>query len=138
MDFTHASMPVPEADLAQIKPMEPLRAAQFWKENISDMSPDAERLSSHDWPRKANSWSGETGWMAEWESDEPELPEALAAHLHGKMMSPCISVTRNTTCWRPNGQSLSAIGRTSCFTMMARFCLAAGVKKRSGSVAKAK
>ncbi|AKB05830.1 DUF2947 domain-containing protein [Vibrio cholerae] len=79
--FTHASMPVPEADLAQIKPMEPLRAAQFWKENISDMSPDAERLSSHDWPRKANSWSGETGWMAEWESDEPELPEALAAHL---------------------------------------------------------
>ncbi len=27
--FTHASMPVPEADLAQIKPMEPLRAAQF-------------------------------------------------------------------------------------------------------------
>ncbi|TXZ88117.1 DUF2947 domain-containing protein, partial [Vibrio cholerae] len=22
------------------------------------MSPDAERLSSQDWPRKANSWSG--------------------------------------------------------------------------------
>ncbi len=33
--FTHQSMPVPEQDLEQIKPMSPMRAAQFWKENLS-------------------------------------------------------------------------------------------------------
>jgi len=40
--FTHQSMPVPEEDLAQIKPMTQLRAAQYWKENLSSQSPDAE------------------------------------------------------------------------------------------------
>ncbi|GAL18785.1 hypothetical protein JCM19235_2208 [Vibrio maritimus] len=76
--FTHQSMPVPEADWPQIKPMTQARAAQFWKENISAQSPDAERLSSQDWPMKDNNWWDEVDWMQAWEADENELPEAVA------------------------------------------------------------
>ncbi|CAM3013081.1 MULTISPECIES: DUF2947 domain-containing protein [Vibrio] len=79
--FTHQSMPVPEEDLAQIKPMTQLRAAQYWKENLSSQSPDAERFSSQDWPSKADSWSNEIDWMAEWESDDEDLPQAVLEHI---------------------------------------------------------
>ncbi len=79
--FTHQSMPVPEEDLAQIKPMTQLRAAQYWKENLSSQSPDAERFSSQDWPSKAGSWSNEVDWMAEWESDDEALPQAVLDHI---------------------------------------------------------
>ena len=79
--FTHASMPVSEADRQHIKPMTQLRAAQFWKDNISAQSPDAERLSSQDWPMKAENWLEEIDWMSAWESDEPELPAEILAHI---------------------------------------------------------
>ncbi|NOI75290.1 DUF2947 family protein [Vibrio coralliilyticus] len=76
--FTHQSMPVPEQDLAQIKPMTQARSAQLWKENISAQSPDAERLSSGDWPMKDSNWKESLGWMAAWEADEEALPEGVA------------------------------------------------------------
>lgn len=79
--FTHQSMPIPELELAQIKPMTPMRSAQFWKENISAQSPDADRFSSQDWPSKAGSWTEQVDWMAEWESDEAELPQAILTHI---------------------------------------------------------
>lgn len=63
--FTHASMPVDEGVLALIKPMTQARSAQFWKENISDQSPDAERLSNSDWPRKRRVGRMKlTGWLS--------------------------------------------------------------------------
>ncbi len=80
--FTHNSMPVPEADLEQIKPMTQARAAQYWKENLSAQSPDADRFSSQDWPSKAGSWSSdEVDWMGEWESDDETLPQAILEHI---------------------------------------------------------
>lgn len=79
--FTHQSMPVSESDQAQIKPMSPSRSAQFWKENISAQSPDAERFSSQDWPKKAASWQQDISWMEAWESDEPALPAAILEHI---------------------------------------------------------
>ncbi len=79
--FTHQSMPVQEEDLEFIKPMSQARAAQFWKENISAQSPDADRLSSSDWPMKESNWSQEVDWMAAWEADEPELPEEVATFI---------------------------------------------------------
>lgn len=79
--FTHQSMPVPEEDLALIKPMTQSRAAQFWKENISPQSPDAERFSSQDWPSKDSNWSDKVDWMVAWESDEVDLPEGVASHI---------------------------------------------------------
>ena len=79
--FTHASMPVTEADLKLIKPMSQVRSAQFWKENISNQSPDAERFSSHDWPTKTSSWINATDWIQQWESDNAELPPEILEHI---------------------------------------------------------
>ncbi|EPO4991950.1 DUF2947 domain-containing protein [Vibrio fluvialis] len=79
--FTHQSMLVPEQYLEQIKPMSPMRAAQFWKENLSPQSPDAERFSSQDWPSKASNWSNEVDWMSEWESDDAAMPQAILDHI---------------------------------------------------------
>lgn len=79
--FTHNSMPLPEQDLAQIKPMSQARSAQFWIENISAQSPDSERLSSQDWPRKKDSWISETSWMSEWESDDESMPPLILDHI---------------------------------------------------------
>lgn len=64
--FTHPSMPVPQEDLTHIRPMDQARSAQFWKENISAHSPDAERLGSDDWPTKQSNWLAEIDWMASW------------------------------------------------------------------------
>ncbi|KJY84904.1 hypothetical protein TW81_02625 [Vibrio galatheae] len=76
--FTHQSMPVPEQDLEAIKPMTQARASQLWKENISAQSPDAERLSSSDWPMKESNWQQSVDWMAAWEADEDALPPEVA------------------------------------------------------------
>ncbi|AIW14297.1 DUF2947 domain-containing protein [Vibrio tubiashii] len=75
--FTHQSMPVPEEDLAAIKPMTQARASQLWKENISAQSPDADRLSSSDWPMKESNWKQEIDWMAAWEADDEAMPLEL-------------------------------------------------------------
>ncbi|HAS8518242.1 TPA: DUF2947 family protein [Vibrio vulnificus] len=79
--FTHPSMPVPQEDLAHIRPMVQARSAQFWKENISAHSPDAERLGSDDWPTKQSNWLAEVDWMAAWEADEPDMPEEMLQHI---------------------------------------------------------
>ncbi len=79
--FTHQSMPVPDQDLEHIKPMTPLRSAQYWKDNLSAQSPDSERFSSQDWPSKTGSWSNEVDWMKEWESDDDSLPSAVLEHI---------------------------------------------------------
>lgn len=79
--FTHQSMPVPEADLEAIKPMTQARASQLWQENISAQSPDADRLSSSDWPMKESNWKETVSWMSEWESDEVDLPEEVLAFI---------------------------------------------------------
>ncbi|RJX68369.1 DUF2947 family protein [Vibrio sinensis] len=79
--FTHQSMPVPEQDWIAIKPMDQLRSAQLWKENISAQSPDADRLSSSDWPMKESNWSDSVDWMTAWESDDESLPESVLEHI---------------------------------------------------------
>lgn len=79
--FTHQSMPIPEQDLALIKPMSQVRASQFWQENISPLSPDADRLSSGDWPSQDKNWQGEVSWMENWEDDELGLPDEVLQHI---------------------------------------------------------
>ena len=79
--FTHASMPIEQEDLVLIKPMSQARSAQFWKENISAQSPDADRLSNQDWPSKTERWSSEVDWMTAWESDDPDLPQEVIEHI---------------------------------------------------------
>ncbi len=79
--FTHQSMPLSDSDLEQIKPMTQARAAQFWKENVSNQSPDADRFSAQDWPAKKSSWLNEANWMTDWESDDNALPQAIADYI---------------------------------------------------------
>ncbi len=79
--FTHQSMPIPDEDLEQIKPMSQSRSAQFWKENISAQSPDAERLSTQDWPMDTQCWLHDVDWMANWEDDDLGLPDEVLEHL---------------------------------------------------------
>ncbi len=79
--FTHQSLPVPEADLLQIKPLTQQRAGHLWIENISKQSPDAERLSSSDWASNVSNWQDEVNWSEAWEADEPELPQAVLEHI---------------------------------------------------------
>lgn len=79
--FTHQSMPVPESDLDTIKPMTQARSSQLWQENISAQSPDADRLSSSDWPMKESNWKDTVGWMAPWEDDDASLPEEVLSFI---------------------------------------------------------
>lgn len=79
--FTHQSMPIPESDRLLIKPMSAARSAQFWKENISQQSPDSERLSSQDWPSIMTNWSQEIDWMKAWEGDDSDLPAEILMHI---------------------------------------------------------
>lgn len=76
--------------------------------------------------------------MAEWESDEPELPEALAAHLAWQDDVTVYFCYEKYNVLETKWSVFKRHWKNFLFTMMARFCLAAGVKKRSGSVAKAK
>jgi hypothetical protein len=79
--FTHESMPVPTEVLEHIKPLTQQKASQFWKDNISTSSPDAERFATGDWPLNVSNWQDETNWMQAWESDDPDLPESVNAHI---------------------------------------------------------
>ncbi|WP_261872503.1 DUF2947 domain-containing protein [Vibrio rarus] len=79
--FTHQSMPIPEQDLAAILPMSQGKSAQFWKDNVSKQSPDAERMSSQDWPTRDANWSNSVNWMSQWESDNEELPTEITEHI---------------------------------------------------------
>ncbi|USD66443.1 DUF2947 domain-containing protein [Vibrio sp. SCSIO 43136] len=79
--FTHQSMPVSEQELEAIKPMTQARSAQLWKENISQQSPDAERMSNQDWPMKTSNWLHEVEWMPEWDADENDMPAEVLEHI---------------------------------------------------------
>lgn len=79
--FSHASMPVPEADLSDIRPLTQARSMQIWTETISRQSSDADHLDRTDWAKQSGVWQGESiDWQTTWEADEPEMPEALLAH----------------------------------------------------------
>ncbi len=78
--FSHASMPVPEADLANIRPLTQARSAQIWNETISRQSSDADHFDQSDWPRQSQTWQAlSVDWQTAWESDEVALPEDVLA-----------------------------------------------------------
>ncbi|MGR5114419.1 DUF2947 domain-containing protein [Photobacterium damselae] len=75
--FTHASMPVAETDLAQIKPLTQARSAQIWREFISSQSADADHFEQGDWAFDKNIWSEAKDWQTAWDEDENILPDGL-------------------------------------------------------------
>ena len=76
--FTHASMPVAEADLALIKPFTQARSAQLWVEHISKQSPDADHFGQGDWASNDRIWSEAFNWQQAWDGDDAALPTELA------------------------------------------------------------
>lgn len=62
------------------------RSAEFWKENISKQSPDAERFSSQDWPAQSQAWGEHIDWMQAWEADEATCQKAFLSISIGKTM----------------------------------------------------
>ncbi len=78
--FRHQQMPVPEADLAQIRVMAPARAADLWQAHISDKANHPDLLGPSDWPNKKSSWLERGDWQSQWESDDPQLPPIMAEY----------------------------------------------------------
>ena len=79
--FTHASMPVVEADLVKIKPFTQARSAQLWSEHVSNQSSDADHFEKGDWAFDDKIWSETIDWQKAWDSDEPELPAELLTEI---------------------------------------------------------
>jgi len=75
--FRHREMPVPEALLADIRPLSEADALRFWKQQISAEATHASHFMSDDWACHNGIWHTRGEWQAMWESDEPELPEEL-------------------------------------------------------------
>ncbi|OAN13738.1 hypothetical protein A3K86_14345 [Photobacterium jeanii] len=75
--FTHASMPVEENDLAQIRPFTQARSSQLWGEHISRQSPDADHFEKGDWAAEKKMWSEPVEWQQAWDEDEPALPQEI-------------------------------------------------------------
>ena len=73
--FTHASMPVEAADLAQIKPFTQARSAQIWREHISNQSPDADHFEKGDWAFDKKIWSDSIDWQQAWDCDDIDMPQ---------------------------------------------------------------
>ena len=80
--FTHASMPVPTADLEQIKPLTQARSSQLWQEHISKQSPDSDHFEHGDWAADTKIWSEPEDWQDAWDNDDDaSLPDAILAAL---------------------------------------------------------
>lgn len=76
--FNHKDLPVSDEDKALILPLTEKSAMQVWNNLISDKCPTPDKFSKGDWPAKPKAWSKSDEWQSAWDSDEPELPLALA------------------------------------------------------------
>ncbi|WP_298442616.1 DUF2947 family protein [uncultured Ferrimonas sp.] len=80
--YQRADMAISEADQATIKPMTTNFANQVWQRDISREAVDLERLEASDWLSDSKRWSGQANWELAFDSDEQQLPTALAEHLN--------------------------------------------------------
>lgn len=77
--YAHQDMPVPAEQLELIRPLTQERAETLWRQHISADLHDPESFAKKDWPAQAKHWQDEGEWQAQWELDDPALPEAMAA-----------------------------------------------------------
>lgn len=78
--FRHKDMPVPPQDLALIKPLAPLRAADLWRSLISKQANHPDHFDKSDWPAQEKTWLERGTWQQAWESDDPALPALVVEH----------------------------------------------------------
>lgn len=79
--FRHRDLPICPDDLEQIKPMTPKRSAEVWAQNISKEGSHHIHFTKSDWVGKGNTWTGSASWQGAWDSENPALPEELAAFM---------------------------------------------------------
>lgn len=79
--FRHRELPLAAEELADIRPLTPSSALQFWRQNISKEATHASHFLGDDWPARNGVWTDQGEWQSCWDSDSSELPELIAAHL---------------------------------------------------------
>lgn len=108
--FRHRDMPVPEALLADIKPLSEASALLYWRQHVSKEATHASHFLGDDWPSKPDVWHTKGEWQAQWESDDPALPAELdyddwEANTHVFFCYDCHHVVQTTwatfrQCWK--------------------------------------
>ena len=78
--FRHRDLPVPQEDLAQIKPLSPARAAEIWNNLVSHQTDHPAFFRQGDWPNRNKTWQQTDNWQAAWEADAPEMPDFITTH----------------------------------------------------------
>ena len=64
---------------------------------MSRQSPDADHFEKGDWAHNDSIWSSPIDWQANWDSDEPDLPEEMLSFLDWEDNTTVFSATKNTT-----------------------------------------
>ncbi|MDF0532933.1 DUF2947 domain-containing protein [Shewanella sp. A32] len=76
--FSHHEMPVSEKEKADILPLTSKSAMELWNCWISNKSSCAEQFTKGDWADRKSTWHHTDNWQSQWDSEQPDLPEALA------------------------------------------------------------
>ncbi|WP_372761528.1 DUF2947 domain-containing protein [Pseudoalteromonas sp.] len=79
--FRHKDLPVPEQDLAQIKPMSHERAAVLWTTMVSREFDHPDFFDKTDWCGQEETFSQQVNWQDAWENGDEQPPEEILAHL---------------------------------------------------------
>lgn len=79
--FQRPDMGLDDAAKATIKPATPQYAKQVWQRDVSRDAVDLERLEPSDWLANDDNWQTKENWETAFDSDDNNLPVALAEHL---------------------------------------------------------
>lgn len=79
--FKHKSLPISDNDKLKIKPMSKARANTLWDTSISKKADHPDFFNNNDWPNNQSVWLDNGKWEGIWDSDEPELPEAILSNI---------------------------------------------------------
>ncbi len=79
--FRRQDLPISEKDLSAIKPMNKQRSITLWSAAISNSVDHPDFFTEKDWVEQDSTWLETARWEEIWDSDEPQLPEAILSHL---------------------------------------------------------
>jgi len=79
--FKHKSLPIVEAYLKKIKPMDISRSNILWDTFISKQVDHPDFFKKGDWPENKTSWLDQGKWESVWDSDDNALPELITEHI---------------------------------------------------------
>jgi len=80
--FKHKSLPISDADLNKIKPMQVTRANTLWDTFISKQVDHPDFFKKGDWAFNQASWTETDNWEKRWDSETPELPDLITENIN--------------------------------------------------------